>query len=147
MIDEESKKIIDVMDEVHGVGLKVFTPVEELFKSWEEDIEQKANEALNKLGEIIYPIDVLKIARAYDLEVFSDTNFPKDESGFIALTDNGKYEITLNEYHPVVRKRFTLAHEIAHFLFDKDYIEVHKSIDRDSNPRDEIYRMREKNCR
>lgn len=113
-------------------------------KITEDDIILKANESLDKLGNRVYPIDVLEIAKSYGLAVFSDINFSKNDSGFIVLNDTtGAYEIIINEYHPVVRKRFTLAHEIAHFLFDKDYLNIHKSIDRDGNAKDDSYRYRE----
>ena len=37
-------------------------------------------------------------------------------------TDVDKYAIYVNGLHHVNRKRFTVAHEIAHFLLHKDYI-------------------------
>lgn len=110
---------------------------------YEQKIKEAIDNCLSLLNELVYPIDVLEIARAYDIQVFSDRDFSENDNGFIAVDDKGNYEIVMNEYHSVVRKRFTLAHEIAHFLFDKDYLDVHKSIDRNGNPKDASYRYRE----
>lgn len=110
---------------------------------YEQNIKNAVQKSLDMLHEFVYPIDVLKIAMAYGIQVFSDTDFSESDNGFIGVSDEGVYEIVINDCHPVVRKRFTLAHEIAHFLFDKDYLDIHKSIDRDGNPKDVSYRYRE----
>lgn len=110
---------------------------------YEQKIKEAVDKSLGLLNELVYPIDVLQIAKSYGIVVFSDSDFSENDNGFICVNDKGFYEIVVNEYHASVRKRFTIAHEIAHFIFDKDYLDVHKSIDRDGNPKDASYRYRE----
>lgn len=109
----------------------------------EQKIKNAVQESLNRINQLVYPIDVLEIAKNYDIQVFGDNDLSEKESGFICVNDKNGYDIVINQDHSVVRKRFTLAHEIAHFLFDKDYLNIHKSIDRNGNPKDASYRYRE----
>jgi Zn-dependent peptidase ImmA (M78 family) len=68
------------------------------------------------------PVRVVALAKDLGLSVFELTTFPDDLSGMIKKTDVDKYAIYVNGLHHVNRKRFTVAHEIAHFLLHKDYI-------------------------
>ena len=68
------------------------------------------------------PVRVIALAKALGLSVFESTSFPDDLSGMIKKTGEEKYAIYVNGLHHVNRKRFTVAHEIAHFLLHKDYI-------------------------
>jgi len=52
----------------------------------------------------------------------------EDTSGYISFND-GKYIITVNGRYPYNRRRFTIAHEIGHFLYDKDILENRRICD------------------
>lgn len=41
-------------------------------------------------------------------------------SGCIVVTDSASSAVLVNSNHPPVRQRFTLAHELAHFLLDRE---------------------------
>lgn len=46
-----------------------------------------------------------------------------DISGQIRKIDTGDYEITVNSRHAPVRKRFTAAHELGHYLFHRHLLD------------------------
>lgn len=62
------------------------------------------------------PVDVVAIANALGMKVFSVPNWPADLSGMIRKNADsvGGFDIFVNLGHPVRRRRFTIAHEIAH---------------------------------
>lgn len=62
-----------------------------------------------------------QLARTLGVEVKAATLAP-GVSGEIHQTEEGKYRIRVNRHDPKVRQRFTVAHEIAHFLLHKDVI-------------------------
>jgi Zn-dependent peptidase ImmA (M78 family) len=68
------------------------------------------------------PVDVEKLARALGMTVRREL-LPNDISGKIECEANGgPCTITVNARHPDTRQRFTLAHEIAHFILHRDAI-------------------------
>lgn len=69
----------------------------------------------------ILPIDVGAIAAALGLNVFLSGFSGANVSGQI-IKDADVYSIYINKEHSLQRQRFTLAHEIAHFLLHKEYI-------------------------
>lgn len=72
------------------------------------------------------PVDVNALAKDLGLAVYADENMPSDESGKI-LKDaehggSSGYSIIVNAKEPRVRQRFTVAHEIAHYLLHRNLI-------------------------
>lgn len=72
------------------------------------------------------PVDVNALAKALDVAVYVDGTMPPNESGKI-LKDKehggtSGYSIIVNGNEPRVRQRFTVAHEIAHYLLHRDLI-------------------------
>lgn len=67
------------------------------------------------------PVQVGRIAVALGLGVISKTLDPTI-SGLIKLSQ-AKYVIEVNNTDPDVRQRFTVGHEIAHYLLHKDQID------------------------
>ena len=61
------------------------------------------------------PVPVIKIAKELKLVVYETTNLPVNQSGLIKK-EGENFVIYVNSHHSSVRKRFTIAHEIAHFL-------------------------------
>lgn len=66
------------------------------------------------------PVIVSHIAEQYNIKVY-DIDMPDNISGAI-IKDNNKYSIYVNRAHHDNRKKFTIAHEIAHYLLHKDKI-------------------------
>jgi hypothetical protein len=64
------------------------------------------------------PVQTLPIASALGLKVYRVPNWPNDLSGMIRknVDSPGGFDIFVNESHPEVRRRFTIAHELAHAI-------------------------------
>lgn len=69
------------------------------------------------------PVKVASIARALGIEVKSATLRPRI-SGQIQKSDTSAsgYRIRVNRHEAESRQRFTIAHEIAHYLLHRDHI-------------------------
>ena len=67
------------------------------------------------------PVDVVGLCNDLGIRVFEVKNWPHDESGMNKRVDKD-YVIYVNSRHSRVRKRFTVAHEFAHWLLHRDYI-------------------------
>lgn len=59
------------------------------------------------------PVDVERIARSLRYDVVFE-HFPGDLSGTLIRDEDGSMTIGINSYHPLVRQRFSIAHEIGH---------------------------------
>jgi Zn-dependent peptidase ImmA (M78 family) len=81
------------------------------------EIEKKARELFEKSGALI-PVPVVAVAQELGIRVH-EVAMPKIEgiipSGMI-VEDNGEWVIIVNEEDAPTRKRFTIAHEIGHFM-------------------------------
>lgn len=66
------------------------------------------------------PVKVGEMARAFGLDVKVST-LDVGISGMIHPDGDG-YKIVINKHEPEYRRRFTLAHELAHFLLHRDLI-------------------------
>jgi Zn-dependent peptidase ImmA (M78 family) len=67
------------------------------------------------------PVDLDGMAAGLGLRVFYDSNAPDSEAGRIQR-EGGRYAITVNGRDAPRRRRFTLAHEIAHYVLHRDLI-------------------------
>lgn len=67
------------------------------------------------------PVDLQGLARALGLAVKAATLGP-GKSGEIRPDGEGGYIIRVNRHDSLGRQRFTVAHEIAHFLLHRDLI-------------------------
>ncbi len=72
------------------------------------------------------PVDVTGLAEALGLAVWEDEDLPENVSGKIFLYPEGGsasgYSIVVPASDPYVRRRFTVAHELAHFLLHQDRV-------------------------
>lgn len=70
------------------------------------------------------PVNLLAMAEALGLQVNMEADLPDDISGSIIRGGDGAagYRIDVNRRHSVYRKRFTLAHEISHYLLHREQI-------------------------
>ena len=89
----------------------------------------KINESLENLTSNILlnndlykiPVNILKIAKANDITVFT-ADLEKKILGAIRYDkQNKKYTILLNEKQSYEQQRFTLAHELGHFFYTNKY--------------------------
>lgn len=68
-----------------------------------------------------YPVDIRDMARALGLRI-KEQELPDNISGKIERDWGDSYLITVNSRHSETRKRFTIAHEIAHYVLHRDLI-------------------------
>lgn len=73
------------------------------------------------LGEI--PVKLGSLAKELGIIVKKSPLLPSNISGQIKRTDTGEYEIKINRFEALTRQRFTLAHEISHFLLHRAEID------------------------
>ncbi len=69
------------------------------------------------------PVQVGLVAERLSLDVISLT-LPTDISGLIRRKESGSYEIHVNNTDAAVRQRFTVCHEIAHYLLHRSLIDA-----------------------
>ena len=91
-------------------------------------IENEANKLLhahNMQEDVMPPVITLatNLGISVQLAAFKDD----DVSGLIRKEDDG-YAMYINESHPPTRKRFTIAHEIGHFILHKDEIDAQSEV-------------------
>jgi Zn-dependent peptidase ImmA (M78 family) len=81
-------------------------------------IEKRAERVLRDAGSMGSPIDVEEVARALGVAVrFESTS--ADVSGAL-FRRGGRAIIGVNPDHPHTRQRFTIAHEVGHFILHRD---------------------------
>lgn len=85
-----------------------------------KEYSQKTLEILEKHNKDT-PVSVINIAHELGLKIFNTDSLSENQSGLIRKEEDG-FVIYVNKDHAPVRKRFTIAHEVAHFLEHKDKI-------------------------
>lgn len=91
---------------------------------------EMATEAMNSA-----PVDVFGLAERMGL-IVRKTVMGEDFSGSIRRLPDGRCEIEINSLHSPTRQRFTLAHEIAHYI-------LHLSLIGDGITDDALYRSKQ----
>ncbi len=82
----------------------------------------KLNEIFDAINyfRLSIPVDVEGLALALQLKV-EKQNLEKEISGMIKRRNDG-YTIIINQNDPITRQRFTIAHEIGHFIYHRPKI-------------------------
>jgi len=75
------------------------------------------------------PVPVVAIAGELGAEVYESSILPDSKSGSICKKECGGFEIVVNANHSTNRKRFTIAHEIAHIILHSDILEKIKTFE------------------
>ncbi|MBL9170653.1 MAG: ImmA/IrrE family metallo-endopeptidase [Verrucomicrobiales bacterium] len=86
-------------------------------------IRLKASELLQQCGVVAAPVDVEKIAAELGIAV-RRTPTDDDISGFLLHQTDSEVVIGVNTLHHPNRQRFTIAHELGHYVLHQ-YDEVH----------------------
>lgn len=85
------------------------------YTSLPSDVRQKIDEFISE-----YPVKLGALAEKLGVKVLLST-LPRGTSGQIGQ-ENGDFVIRINRHEAKHRQRFTLAHELAHFLLHRDRI-------------------------
>lgn len=104
-----------------------------MIMSYECDLSsQFANSVLANYWDKIYPVDPIAISRRFGIRVIYD-DLPKDIFGALIKTENMDFPvIMINSSESSVRKRFAIAHELGHYLYNTFVLksnELHEIID------------------
>lgn len=76
------------------------------------------------------PVDLMGMAQALGISVDMNTEMrDPDVSGIIKRNSDGRYSVQINGRDNAKRKKFTLAHEIAHYLLHRDLIDEAAVVD------------------
>jgi len=67
------------------------------------------------------PVDIYSIIDDLGIE-FRCPHLDDEISGMLERTPTGVYRISVNASHPEVRRRFTAAHELGHYVYHRDLI-------------------------
>ncbi len=79
---------------------------------------QIARQVLREMNITTTPVNIESIIKSYDITL-STAPFQDDISGVLFIKDKNDPQIIVNEAHHRNRQRFTMAHELAHFLLHK----------------------------
>jgi Zn-dependent peptidase ImmA (M78 family) len=81
-----------------------------------------ARDLLKEMGLTEPPVDPVEIARNLGVRVVNVAPPDEDVSGFLIREDpdTGEPIIGVNKHHSALRRRFTVAHELGHFLLDHE---------------------------
>jgi len=81
-------------------------------------IKALAQRLLRDLNITTLPVPIETIASAKGLTIRYNDDRDSDISGFLLL-GMGEPTIGVNTHHPLTRQRFTIAHELGHFLLHR----------------------------
>lgn len=68
------------------------------------------------------PFDLSALAKKAGLTLLTASGWPDDLSGMIRKEPHGGFYLYVNGAHSRARQRFTVAHEIAHYILHKPLI-------------------------
>ena len=77
--------------------------------------------ALIRRFKLSAPVDVEGLAAALGIKV-SYANLHPETSGMIERTRGDNFRIVVNANHPKTRQRFTIAHELGHYMLHRHLI-------------------------
>jgi Zn-dependent peptidase ImmA (M78 family) len=81
-----------------------------------KQIEKQVNDLLTSNNITTAPVDIGKIAKSLQLEIVKQDADDKISGMLVNDFGNKKALIGVNRKHHINRQRFTIAHEIGHFL-------------------------------
>lgn len=81
------------------------------------DIEKIAMDILDINGFNNVVVDPVKLANAYGIEV-KNARFANNDISGMLKKENDKITIYINSSEPIMRKRFTVAHELGHYFLN-----------------------------
>lgn len=83
------------------------------------EIRGKVNSIIDKLSIKEPPVPIEAVAKFFGIHIIYYPKFPDSISGTI-IKDEDLHAIGVNDTHPRVRQRFTIAHELGHYMMGHD---------------------------
>lgn len=81
-------------------------------------IKNEESDAINRLGYV----DIESLIKRIGIQLDSKAILPEGISGQIERLSSGQYKISANANEHLHRRRFTMAHELGHYLYHKSLI-------------------------
>jgi Zn-dependent peptidase ImmA (M78 family) len=75
-----------------------------------------------KRAQASVPVNVIGLALDLGVKINTVWFEDSDVSGELVKTSSDTYEINVNGSHPLTRQRFTIAHELGHFIYHRHLI-------------------------
>lgn len=91
-----------------------------------EQLIERATQFFNEGNSV----DVVKIANDLGISVYTIENGDSFNAKISFIPDTAKFEITVNQSHPFTRQRFSIAHELAHYVLHNDDVRQLRELDR-----------------
>lgn len=91
---------------------------------------------LKSAGVSSAPVDLRNVTRACGLSYEEVDYFPDDVDALI-VTSDGRTVAVVNRNQSVTRRRFSLAHELGHFVLHKDQSVLENAVSIDDPPSEE----------
>jgi len=98
---------------------------------------KEAQRILEQSGNTGLPINVVKIIKSFGIELVF-TPLPDEVSGILYPEDDNTNRIIVNSDHHENRQRFTMAHELGHYILHKNNKGIHidrQTFSRNANSR------------
>jgi Zn-dependent peptidase ImmA (M78 family) len=78
-------------------------------------------------------IDIIRVALGLGIDVYGSEEDEDFNAEITYIPQKNKFEILVNSTHSLNRQRFSIAHELAHFVLHRDRIEKYGSLRRAFN--------------
>ena len=69
------------------------------------------------------PVAIVRLCKQFGVVAAKKSDLPDGVSGCIRRETDGAYNIFYRDDEPITRQRFTVAHELAHYLLHRDVLE------------------------
>lgn len=110
------------------------------------EVKKRAEDFCKQYGITEYPVEIVRVCNENDLKVFEEY-LGGDVSGLIVVDEKTweKYDsnqfISVNLTDSAVRRRFTIAHELAHYVLHRNKdskLYAHRDLNNDQETRSSI---------
>lgn len=89
-----------------------------------ENLEDLASRILVNNDMYNIPVDPIKIAKTYDIDVYEGKLDNKIAGAIRYYKDKNKFEILVNKSNPMTKKRFTIAEELGYYILHEDKLKM-----------------------
>ena len=96
-----------------------------------ENLEDLTSRILINNDMYNIPVDPIKIAKTYDIEVYQGELDNKIAGAIRYYKENNKFEILVNKKDSIVKKRFTIAEELGYYILYEEKLkkeEIHVNL-------------------
>lgn len=96
-----------------------------------ENLEDLTSRILVNNDMYNIPVDPVKIAKTYDIEVYQGELDNKIAGAIRYYKEKEKFEILVNKKDPMVKKRFTIAEELGYYILYEEKLkeeEIHVNL-------------------